>query len=159
MKVIDYINFSGTIASLIGLIIVIYQIMKLKGIAEASKDASEKTRARITELLFAMDIPKALKVVQEIQHYNRSSKFELSILRMQDLKYHLIQVKNNGKYDVDKQHYVEFITDLSIDLSNIEKEIKNKTKSIDIVRLNSTLDKILNYLSDIDTTVKSEGVK
>jgi hypothetical protein len=161
LKAIDLFNSAGTVASLIGLLIVIFQITKLKKIAEASREASEKTRNRITELLFAMDIPKALKIVQEIQSYNRSYKLEQSIMRMQDLKYHLTQIKNNEKYSsaIDKKLYLGFILDLSVDISNMEKELFTKSKSLNITKINDTLESVFNYLTDIDTTVKTvEGI-
>jgi hypothetical protein len=159
LKVIDIFNLAGTLASLIGLIIVIYQIGQVKAISEATRDASEKTKARITSLLFVMDIPKALKIAQEVQFYNRNGKFELSILRMQDLKYHLIQIKNNAGFSefIDKALYKDLIVDLSIEISSMEKGMKSKSKVLDSTKSNATLEKILTHLFDIDTTVKIEG--
>jgi hypothetical protein len=158
---IEYFNVAGTGASLIGLAIVLYQIKLVKDATRAAKEASEKTRSKITELLFVMDLPKAQKIVLEIQNFNRQGKLEISLLRMQDLKYYLLQIKNNTDFSdiISKEKYTDFVTDLSLEIKNIEKEINSKTNSINIVNLNTKLEKINTQLSDLDSTVKTEGGK
>jgi hypothetical protein len=157
----DWFNVSGTFASLTGLVIVFFQIKQVKNVAQATKEASEKTRARITELIFVMEIPKAQRLVVEIQNYNRQKKFEISLLRMQDLRYHLLQIKNNVNFSefIKLQDYVDFVTDISIEINNVEKVIEKAPKTFNMVRMNSTLDRILIHLSDLDIIIKTEGGK
>jgi len=119
----------GILASALGLFIVVIQIFALKSISQFTRETAENTRNRIISFLHASDISKSIKIIQEIQIYNRIKKFEISILRMQELKYSLVQIKNNSKFEemIKVTDFSNHITDLSININSVEKELQRQT--------------------------------
>ena len=157
--VLDILFVSGTLASLFGLLVLFIQVSAIKNISQVTKETTEKTKEGILSFLSASDISKTIKLVQEIQVFNRSNKYELSFLRMQDLKYDLSQIKNNDGFKplIKKSIYLNHLLDLSIYINSVEKELKFKSESLDTVKLNSFLEKISSDLVDLDTKIKQSG--
>ncbi len=158
-KYINLITIIGTLASLIGLIIVYIQVNTLKNQSKVTQEIAEKTRNSLLFFINALDIAKIIRLPQEIQGHNRSGKFELSIMGMHDLKYSLKQILNNPhiKLLVNEARYSKHITDLSVDINNIEKQLSKSSGSLSIEKLNGNLEAILNDLQDIDTKLKQFG--
>jgi len=133
---------------------------RLKTIAETSEQASQQTKDQLMSFLSAIDIGKAIKIVQETQSYNRRKKYELSIVRMQEIKEILISFKNHPKYTkfISIKHFNQLISNASVDINSIEKSTINPTDSSDPVYLNKNLDIILTALNDLQSKVKLSGV-
>ena len=149
----------GTIASVIGLIIVFIQIAALRSLSNLTKTIAEETRERIVFFINASDIAKILKLTHEIQNYNRLKKFELSLLRMQDLKYGLIQIKNHEPFKdmINEKNFSGHLSSLAVDISSTEKQLNNPSSTLNIARLNETLEKVSSDLCDLDTKLKQIG--
>lgn len=154
------VSIAGTAASLFGLILVWVQVGRLKSLAEESDRATKQTKDQLMSFLAAIDIGKALKVVQETQIYNRGKKYELSIVRMQELREILIFVRNHPRYStsIDTKHFNKLIGRTSVDICSMEKSVFNRDENIDPVFLNANLDSILAALNDLQSKVKLAGV-
>lgn len=154
------ISLAGTLASSIGLILVLIQISKLKTVAEGSELASKQTKDQLLSFLSAIDIGKATKIIHETKIYNRNNKYELSIVRMQELKEILILIKNHPRYKdfIDIKYYNKLISNTSIDINSMEKSNINHSDNTDPVFLNKNLDIILTSLNDLQSKVRLEGV-
>jgi hypothetical protein len=92
---LQYFSLIGSLASFFGLIVLFIQVASLQTITSITRNTAQQTRNDLTRLMFASDLSRLVKIVHEIQIYNRLSKFELSIIRMQELKAGLINVKSN----------------------------------------------------------------
>jgi len=149
----------GTLASLCGLVIIWFQSQAIESVAKASKKASMDTKDRIVSLLSIVDVTKMTKTVQEIQGYNRSAKFELSVIRMQELREGLQQIKNNSQFSdyISQPWYFRVVTDLSVDVHSIEKALSKKVDEIYTTVLNRNLEKILTELSELAAKIKYTG--
>lgn len=160
-KALDVLSITGTIASLVALIIVLVQIARLKTLSETIRSTAESTRSEIMSFLFVSDLSKAIKLTQEIQIYNGHKQFDLSKLRMQDIKYSLIQIRNDPRLAnfIDRESYNNNIINISVDISSIDKELQEKSNSIDILKLNEFMESVQNDLIDLDTRLKQEGGK
>jgi len=124
-----------------------------------TQETAENTKRSVMFFLDALDMPKLIKLTQEIQSYNRLKKFELSLMRMQDIKYGLIQAKNNNtlkSFMYDKS-FSEHITKLSIDMNSLEKELLSPSGTLRIVRLNGNLEALSNDLIHVETQLKHTG--
>lgn len=153
------LSIVGTLASVFGILIVFLQILVLNSLSQSTKSATEKLKNDIYLFLIASDISKTIKIVQEIQSYNRIRKFELAIMRMQELKHDLMKIKNNEmiKDFVKSETISDFVSALSIDINGIEKCLNSKSISINSSKLNGSLELIGNELIDLDTKLKNKG--
>jgi hypothetical protein len=158
-KYLGTIIFSGTLASIFGFIIVLVQISRLQNISSVIQDATIATKNEIMSFLFVSDLSKSIKLAQEIQNYNRHKKFELSIIRMQELKYSLIQIKNDPRLSnlIEIKIYNDLIGKISIDISGLDKEVQGKQASIDTIKMNDFMEVIQDKLVDLDTKLKQGG--
>jgi hypothetical protein len=156
-----FLTTFGTLASIAGLLFVIVQIMSLESITKATKETAENTKKELLFNIYLSDIGKTIKLIREIQNYNRDSKFELSILRMQDLLYSLSQIKNHPTFSriLCSDKIKKYIVDINVNISGLEKEIKLTNRSLDTVKLNRSLGKIILDLTDLDIILKQSGGK
>lgn len=156
---LDLLNITGAIASTFGLFIVFLQVSALRSSSEAAYQAAQTTRDEIMAFLSVLDIVRTVKLVQEIQAFNRAEKHEIAILRMQDLKYVLRDIINNPRLNgiVERQRYRVHIKDISIQIGSLEKEIHHRSKNFNIAKMNSVFEVTLNDLMDLDTRVKQIG--
>jgi tRNA U34 5-carboxymethylaminomethyl modifying GTPase MnmE/TrmE len=158
-SIFQLFSLIGTIASLFALVIVWIQSAAIKTAADASKEAAFQTKDKIVSFLSSIDITKMIKTVHEIQSYNRQNKFEISIMRMQELREALQRIKNNYKYksDIEISSYNDLISMLSVDISSIEKFMLQKNTELDVLLINSNLDGILTEISELNAKIRFKG--
>lgn len=134
------------------------QILSLKKSSEETKLAVIESLNRIDQILSVSELSKANKIIQEIQTSNSNSKHEISLLRMRDLKNILIQIKYNKDLNdyTETGLYNQNITDLSIDINNLNDLIIGKKKGINSSKLNSNLEDLATTLSEFENKLKFE---
>jgi hypothetical protein len=155
---VNFFTLFGTFASLFGLWLAYMQILSLKISNDATKIAVNKSLNRINQVLSVSELSKANKIIQEIQSSNINNKHELSLLRMKDLKHILIQIKFNTELNIytETNTYNTNITDLSIDISNLNDFILGTKKGVNFSKLNSNLEKLSTTLSEFENKLKFE---
>jgi hypothetical protein len=156
---LDLLSITGAIASTIGLFIIFLQVSAIRSTSEAAHEAAQSTRNKVMAFLSVLDIARTVKLVQEIQTYNRLSKREIAIHKMQDLKYILKDILNNPRLNeiVNKQLYHHHIKDISIQIGSLEKEMQRPSENFNTAKMNQVFETILNDLMDLDTRVKQVG--
>ena len=157
----DKITAIGSICSIVALVYLIYQIVSLKKSSEITQKAINETKDVIIHNISLSEISKTNKTIQEIQNYNRAEKYELSIMRLQEVKKFLINLKSyNPINPINVDNYKKILQDhirnISIIYHNLEKELSNasQTSKLNIVKINSDLEKLSDYLSAIETSIK-----
>lgn len=155
---VNFFTLYGTFASLFGLWLAYMQILSLKISNDATKKAVDKSLNRINQVLSVSELSKANKIIQEIQTSNINNKHELSLLRMKDLKHILIQIKFNSELNIytETSTYNKNITDLSIDISNLNDFILGTKRGINFSKLNSNLEELSTTLSEFENKLKFE---
>ena len=158
--VLDEIAVIGTYASVFGFIFVLVQLSAIKKAATLTKEAADETRVRVFAFLTAIDVAKLSKTVHEIQIYNRDSKFESSIMRMQELKAGLTDILHSErlKAHIKSSQFQRHIADLSVNLSSLEKEVHSPSKTLDVVGLNKSLESISNALDILHSKTKHQEI-
>lgn len=149
--IVDLISIFGSFASIVGLIIVFYQLQSVKQITQSTKDS-------IFKVITVSDLSKTIKIIQEIQSYNRSQKYELSLLRLQELKHSLIGYKLDSKLSdfIDKKKIKRFLTDIDINIKNLEEALTPESNSndLDTISVSKLLEDISTTLVEIQTHLK-----
>lgn len=155
---VNFFTLFGTFASLFGLWLAYMQILSLKISNDATKIAVDKSLNRINQVLSVSELSKANKIIQEIQSSNINNKHELSLLRMKDLKHILIQIKFNTELNIytETNTYNKNITDLSIDISNLNDFILGTKRGVNFSKLNSNLEELSTTLSEFENKLKFE---
>ena len=123
-----------------------------------TKNAVDSSMQRINQVLSVSEISRAVKVAQEIQTSILNSKDEVALIRMKDLKHILIQVKYNQRLleFTTNESYVQHITDLSIDINNINDCLIGKKKGVNYSKINQKLENLATVLSEFENRLKYE---
>ncbi|MGI4021989.1 MAG: hypothetical protein ACRYFA_10820 [Janthinobacterium lividum] len=157
-NIVNFFTLYGTFASLFGLWLAYLQIQSIKETSEETKKAVESSLLRINKVLSISEISKASKVIQEIQTSILNDKSELALIRMKDLKQILIQVKFNGDLVEYTSHesYNQHITDLSIDINNINDLLLGKKLGVNFSKINQNLENLITVLIEFENKLKFE---
>ncbi len=158
-KTVNLISISGTLASITGLILVFIQNSHAIKISEATQEAANTSRNRILSLFYTIDIAKLQKTIHEIQQYNRSKNFQLSILRMQELREGLQNIRCNADLTsiLSEKKINALISTMSIDISTIEKQLSTDEIFVDISKLNDNLDSVLKEVNTLNSEIRYKG--
>jgi len=113
---------------------------------------------RINQVLSISEISKASKVIQEIQTSILHEKSELALIRMKDLKQILIQVKYNRDLTeyTSINSYIQHITDLSIDINNVNDLLLGKKTGVNFSKVNQNLESLATVLIEFENKLKFE---
>lgn len=150
----------ASFATIIGFIIVIFQIIKLRTITEETRKTANETKDKFFFFICATDIAKAIKIIDEIQDFNRSKRIESSLLRMKDLRYEIIKLKNSTTIAsfISSDTFQKHLLDLATIINSFDKAMcYNEIEKIDFSKYNEKLYEISNTLSDIETQLKQIG--
>lgn len=149
---ISAIGIIGSIASLAGISIAYIQILSLKEISNHNSIIINAALNQLFKSFSISDIAKAIKLVQEIQNLIRSEKSESALLRMQDLKAILIQINHvkilNGKFS--DEDYKNIMTDLNIDISNINSQLIKQKPGINYIKVLANLESVTTFFNVLE---------
>lgn len=157
-NIINFFTLYGTFASLFGILLAYIQIQNLNETSKQTKFAVDKSLVRINQILSVSELSRANKIVQEIQTSIIHSKHEISLLRMKDLKQILIQIKYNIELNIytNTKTYNQNITDISIDINNINDFILGNKKNVNFSKVSSNLENLATILSEFENKLKFE---
>lgn len=156
--IVNFFTLFGTFASIFGLWIAYIQIISLKLTNEQTKIAVENSLNKINQMLSVSELSKAIKIIQEIQTSNINGKHEVSLVRMKDLKSILIQIKYNSELNIytETSIYNQNITDISIDINNLNDLLIGKKKGLNFSKLNSNLEELSTTITEFENKLKFE---
>lgn len=146
-----WLGLLGSIASLIGLPVAIWQISKTRRAAEAAEKAASQTQKDISRNLLLSDVSTCTRNLEEIKSFVRNGKYESALIRVTDLISQLIQIRE--MLESSKQtHQIEFeerLSQLVIIRTDFEKKLAKNSAKINIVQVNSQLSEISDELNKL----------
>lgn len=150
-EIVNIIGVVGSFLSLIGVIIAIWQINKTKRIAQAAKDASDRTQKIISRNLLLSDVSTCTKNLEEIKTYVRIERYEASLIRVNDLISALVQIHQrlSGTDQVIPFEFEEMLSQLSIVREEFEKKVNKDSARINNVQINLRLSEISDDLNKL----------
>ncbi|NVM61746.1 hypothetical protein FHW88_000022 [Mucilaginibacter sp. SG538B] len=157
-NIVNFFTLYGTFGSLYGLCLAYLQIQSIKETSEKTRLAVDSSLVRINQVLSISEIARSLKIIQEIQTSILHDKSELALLRMKDLKQILIQVKYNGDLQdyTNSGAYNQHITDISIDINNINDSLLKKKTGVNFSKVNQNLEQLATVLTEFENKLKFE---
>lgn len=150
-EIVNWIGVIGSFLSLTGVIIAIWQIVKTQRIAQAAKDASDRTQKIISRNLLLSDVSNCTKNLEEIKTYVRIERYEASLIRVNDLISALVQIQQRleGTNQIIPFEFEEMISQLSVVRKVFEKKVNNSSAKINNVQINLQLSDISDDLNKL----------
>ncbi len=128
---VKWIGIIGSVASLIGLPVAIWQIYKTRRAAEAAREASLQTQKVISRNLFISDVSTCVKHIEELKTFVRNENYQLALVRINDLVSQLMQIQETN--------FEETIEKLSKIRNDFERKLEKSSAKIKIAEVNSQL--------------------
>ncbi|MEO9660585.1 hypothetical protein [Maribacter dokdonensis] len=153
---LDFISIWGSFASLSAFVFLFFQIKSQKVLTEESNNTIKETKDLLIKLFSISDISKGTKIVEQAQTFLRLSKFESALLRLKDLKEILIYIKhyNTKENLINLDEYADHVSNISIDLLNINDKIIGKKSTINVSKIISNLEEVSTFISDFELKIK-----
>lgn len=148
---VKWIGVIGSVASLIGLPVAIWQIYKTRRAAEAATNAALQTQRTISRNFLVFNISTCIKHTEEIKFYLLNEKYELATVRSNDLISQLIQIQEVLKVS-DQAHQIDFLeilSELTSIRNNFGKKLIGSSVKISKIRIISQLDIVSDNLNKL----------
>ena len=148
---VNWISVLGSLASLIGLPIAIWQIRKTRRVAEAAREASNQTQKTISNNLLIADVSTCTRNLEEIKSFVRIERYESALIRTTDLMSYLIQIQQRTRESKQKLpiEFEEMLSQLSIIREEFEKKVIKTSARINKVQINLQLALISDDLNKL----------
>jgi hypothetical protein len=152
------ISAVGSTASFFALFIAILQIIYLRRVSLAIKEAVDETKRKLVVAISLSDVARATKLIEEVQSHAGSQKYEVARLRLQDLRALLVQF---GRAESLKEiraaeEYEQHLIDVNIDISNLYSVMIGKRKNFKVLKMNENLEGIATILMKFENFLKYE---
>ncbi len=147
-EVVNWISIVGSILSLIGVGIAIWQIRLVKKAAVAAKEAVDQTQKTISQNLLLSNIHTCIKNLEEIQSFVRYERYDSAQIRTGDLVSYLYQIQQRTKSSqlTLEIKYEEMLSELSIIREEFERKVNKSSARINSVQINTRLSEISDSL-------------
>lgn len=157
----EYLNLAGSCASLIAFAITCYQVYKLKKIAIATREATEKTQEDVSKTLSIVQVAKYCESISIIQQAITENEIKLAIHLCHELKgalyelqTHLLKYNNENDLCDIKKH----IQLLGINVTNMTRSLTEGNDKLRKNKIIQDLEKLHNQLSDLQANFKAQNI-
>ena len=160
-NLVNSLSIIGTMASFFGLAIAFIQIVALKEISVITQSTISDTKNKLMLGISISDVTEAIKLIAEIDSYIGNRKYEISRLKIIELREKLIQFKSSDDFKkiVEENILNEIIEKLNLQISSLynvvfsEEDIEYNPEDV-----TNQLQKISTYLSDFRNKIKYQTV-
>lgn len=123
----DYITGIGSVASLYGIIIALYQIIQAKSAAEAAEIAAKQKIKEISHFMSFANISRHIEMSNSIPAFLSAQQYEAAIIKIDQLKELLVEiVEYEGLSDVERRIASSHITKLGTDIISLRKQMNGQ---------------------------------
>ena len=156
----DFLSFIGSLCSIIGIVITSLQVKKVRSVAEATKEATEKTQEDVSKTLSIVQVAKYCESILPIQQAVRENEIKLAIHLCHELKSALIELQANFEtYHSDNIacNVTEHIKSLGINMRNMHKSLHDSKSKLKNDKIIQDLENLHNKMSEIQAIIKLNG--
>ncbi len=157
-SLIFWLSLIGSLASVVGLPIAIWQIVKARTAAEASKLASIDTRNTISRNIVLTELMGCLRLIADLKTALRIDNFELAEARIGDLIRTVIQVREDLPESEFESVFSESLPQMTILRDKIEQKVLGQSAKIakgTISQLSKFADDLTRLIGKLRTNLKS----
>lgn len=155
----ETISFLGGIASLAGILLALLQsintirdVDKVRGIADAAKQASEDTQKAVRKTLSIVQVTKYCEQIKRIQEYLSNGDLKLTIHLIQEIQDAIIELKNhitNLNLNISEETVSCHIQKMGINISHIRKALETNSDKYKKEAIHQDFDDLLTILLDL----------
>jgi len=146
VNLINLLSIFGTYASIFGIGVGIIHLISVNENIKLTNFAIIETIDKIDNIVTISELSSATNLIEEIQAYLLSEKYEMSLTRLKDLK--KVIIENSYKYN-ELNNLIPFIT---LDVNNLAKLVDG-AKGIKVLIIRENLENISTTLTKIKVTL------
>lgn len=152
-------SFAGFVLALIGLGYAGFQSRKARSSAEAAKQATLETKDNIGRHLLAIDLERAIGLIQRLKSLHRDGRWEVALEQYQALRAMISAIAR--QCPASETELRERLSKATVSISEMELQVEAwvvyRSQPIDIVELNQELNDIQSDLEDMSNTMELGG--
>ena len=150
----DYISGVGSVASLYGIIITLWQISQVKKVATAASEAVDRKLEQIDSFMAFADIKRHIEICNSINMYLIAEEYEAAAIKIEQLREVLVNLKQSRELqDNDFKSASSHILNLGTDLQSIRKYLV-RTAKLDSDVLFTHISDVCNFLEEVSSKIK-----
>lgn len=151
-----YISIIGSIASLGGIVIAVWQIRALRNKTEAVSVALQDAREEMANLTIFAEINKHSQFINEIQQYLRNGKYSEALITYKDLKEKLSvlsgYIRDKDNYRQQQEDLKQLVEVAGGDIKTINGRVSKNNMSIYAIDTTIIIDNLENIKTFLDNT-------
>lgn len=148
----DYISGVGSVASVYAILIALWQIWQTRTAAQAAAKAAKEKSKEIDKFLSFANINRHIEISNCILQYLSAKQYEAAIIKMDQLKELLIELKDNKLIDGDDRKTAHMsIIKLGTDVLSLRKQLSGYNCLDE--------DVVIIHVSNINTFLQEISVK
>ncbi len=150
----DYISGVGSVASLYGIIITLWQVSQVKKVATAASEAVDKKLEEIDSLMVFADVKRHIEICNSINIYLTAKEYEAASIKIEQLREVLVNLKQSTQLQGDDLKLVNNHTlNLGTDLQSIRKQIIG-TGRLEVDVVFKHVSDVCNFLEEVSSKIK-----
>jgi hypothetical protein len=150
----DYISGVGSVASLYGIIITLWQVSQVKKVATAASEAVDRKLEEIDSFMAFADVKRHIEICNSINVYLTSKEYEAAAIKIEQLREMLVNLKqSNELQDDDFKSASSHILNLGTDSQSIRKHRAGIVK-LDSDVLITHISDVCNFLEEVSSKIK-----
>lgn len=155
----EYLAIIASVASILGIVISMLEIVGVKSKTEATAAAMDEARKDIGKFLGFSELKETSQIIDEIEAYLRARNHEVALVKLKELKDKLCATKGFiQSHELDdelKKKLNNNITSLGVDVKNLHRTILSQSPLDDAIVIQN-LEAAKELLAEIIGTLKSE---
>ncbi|TGM74783.1 hypothetical protein [Leptospira bouyouniensis] len=155
-KMTNHIGVLGSLASILGIIVVLLQVLEVKSESNLIKGVIQKTRKDIEEKSKIHDFARAIEIIGHIKTYITIKNISLIYYNSDQLKNEATRLSQSVN-DTQSKKLSDLITQLNINVSQIGKDIMNASFEFDYSKYMEMLNELQTQLIIISAQNSKES--
>jgi len=149
----------GDLASVVGLVIVIWASLSAKNAAEQARDAARQMKDRIATLDTLADVSAAIAIMEEIKRLQRAGAWQFALDRYSTLRRHLIRIEqiNPALTDPQREDLARSVAQLRTVEVKVERAISSGAASLNFADVNRVVSGQIDRMERVMIAIKQAG--
>ncbi len=153
----DYISGAGSVASLYGIAITLWQLKQVKSAANAAKYAVEMKLDEIDSFLTFADTKRHIEICNSINLYLTNNEYEAAAIRLEQLREVLVNLKHSKELGHDDMKSAFFHTlNLGTDIQSLRKQMVGTAK-LDVNIVFQHISDVCDFLENVSSKIKQNN--
>lgn len=153
----DYISGVGSVASLYGIAITLWQLKQVKSAANAAKYAVEMKLSEIDSFLTFADTKRHIEICNSINLYLTNNEYEAAAIRLEQLREVLVNLKHSKELGQDDMKSAFFHTlNLGTDIQSLRKQLAGTAK-LDVNIVFQHISNVCDFLENVSSKIKQKN--